>query len=189
MDSKYTTTKNPIEGNNNSTLETLKDNPSWGGARPNSGRPKGSENPATTEKKKVESEMKKRILKSVDSLLTSQMTVAHGVQMLYCITTNEKGIRSRPELITSPSLIEDFLAGELNENDKEYYFITTERPDTKAIDSLLDRTFGKARQSIGLDGGDKDKPISITGITYIQPNGNSDNPNNKATPSVGGSEE
>lgn len=28
----------------------------------------------------------------------------------------------------------------------------------------------------------------ITGITYIQPNGNSDNPNNETTPSVGGFE-
>jgi len=61
--------------------------------------------------------------------------------------------------------------------------------DLTAIKEVNDRVMGKARQNIGLDGGDKDKPISITGITYIQPNGNSDNPNNKATPSVGGSEE
>lgn len=60
--------------------------------------------------------------------------------------------------------------------------------DMNAIKEVNDRVMGKARQNIGLDGGDKDKPISITGINYIQPNGNSDNSNNEATPSVGGSE-
>lgn len=185
-------TLNSEEIKSDNTLEILEEKPKWGGVRPNSGRPKGGENEATKEKKKVEKEMKDRILKSVYSLLNSQMTVAHGVQMLYKITTNEKGIRSKPELITDQWTIEAYLAGEMDgkieDNDDEYYFITTERPDTKAIDSMLDRVFGKARQSIGLDGGSEDKPISITGITYIQPNGNSDNSNNEATPSVGGSE-
>lgn len=60
--------------------------------------------------------------------------------------------------------------------------------DMNAIKEVNDRVMGKARQNIGLDGGEKDKPISITGINYIQPNGNPDNSNNETTPSVGGPE-
>ena len=37
--------------------------------------------------------------------------------------------------------------------------IGLEDHNPQAINSLLDRAFGKARQNIGLDGGEKDKPI------------------------------
>ena len=42
-----------------------------------------------------------------------------------------------------------------------YYFLTVKEPDSKALDSLLDRVHGKSRQPIGLDGGEDDKPIAI----------------------------
>jgi hypothetical protein len=134
-----------MEENN---LENLNDNSSWGGKREGAGRPKGSKDPETIEKEKVLAEIKSRIAKSANKLLSSQMNLAQGVQMLYCITTNEKGVRSKPELITDQFTIEKYLAGELEGNDKEYYFITTERPDNRALDSLFDRAFGKAQNSI-----------------------------------------
>lgn len=151
-------------------VETLKEDSSWGGARENAGRKKGSENEKTKQKKEVEAEMKERILKSVDSLLNSQMNLAHGVQMLYCITTNKKGIRSKPQLITDQPSIEAYLAGELEDDENEYYFITTERPDNRALDSLLDRTFGKSRQNIGLDGGEDGKALTVNIVQYGDPN-------------------
>jgi hypothetical protein len=44
---------------------------------------------------------------------------------------------------------------------RRYYFLLTKAPDNKAIDSLLDRVFGKSVQRIaGGDGG----PIQIQGI-------------------------
>jgi len=141
-------------------FETLEAKSTWGGVRPNSGRPKGSENPETKRRNKIERAMKKRILKSVDNLITSQMTLAKGVQMLYVITTNEKGIRSKPTIVTDKYLIEKFLAGELEGEKEEYYFITTERPDNRALDSLLDRIFGKAHQSTTIKG-DIDNPVII----------------------------
>ena len=150
-------------------VETLEEKPKWGGVRPNSGRPKGSENKETKIRNKTERVMKQRILKSVDSLITSQMTLAKGVQMLYVITTNEKGIRSKPTLVTDKYLIEEFLAGELGGENEEYYFITTERPDNRALDSLLDRTFGKANQSTTIKG-DSDNPVEINIINYANNN-------------------
>ncbi len=130
-----------------------------GGAREGAGRPKGVLNPKVLERRIAEQEFRDRVIRSKDALMNSQMNLAQGVQMLYCITTNSKGIRSKPELITSQHTIEAYLAGELNddqgnrgdEDDKEYYFITTERPDNRALDSLFDRSFGKAKQPIELD--------------------------------------
>lgn len=83
--------------------------------------------------------------------MNAQMNLAMGVQMLYKITTDKKGNRSKPELITDQPTIEAYLADELGDEENEYYFITTERPDNRALDSLFDRSFGKAKQPIELD--------------------------------------
>lgn len=132
-----------------------------GGARPGAGRPKGTLNPDVQERRIAEQEFRNRVICSKDALMNAQMTLAQGVQMLYCITTDKKGNRSKPELVTDQFTIEAYLAGELNDDqgnngddagsEKEYYFITTERPDNRALDSLFDRSFGKAKQPIELD--------------------------------------
>lgn len=168
-------------------LENLKENSKWGGAREGAGRKEGGENQETKEKRIAKKEMIKRIIKSKDNLLNAQMNLAQGVQMLYCITTNKKGIRSKPELITDQNTIEMYLSGELEEEkpDNEYYFITTERPDNRALDSLLDRAFDKSKQPL-VGGDEEDNPIkhTITGINYILPNGNNSKTNAETTPSV-----
>lgn len=126
--------------------------PRTGGYRPGAGRKKGSKGKTTIEKKIIEDELKQRVLRSAQVLLSSQMNLAQGVQMLYCIKTDKKGNRSKPELITDQGTIESYLDGELDYNeDGKYYFITTERPDNRALDSLFDRVFGKATQPIDLD--------------------------------------
>lgn len=87
--------------------------------------------------------------------MNAQMNLALGVQLLYVIRTvmeGKKQVRQRPELVTDQPTIEAYLAGELENDDEEYYFITTERPDNRALDSLFDRALGKAKQPIELDG-------------------------------------
>lgn len=128
-------------------LENLKNNSKWGGSREGAGRPKGSKNEETLERERVQAEMRRRIMKSTDELLNSQMSLAKGVQMLYRIDKDENGKNKKPELVTSQAEIENYFAGDYDEQ-SEYYFITTERPDNKAIDSLFDRTFGKAQQHV-----------------------------------------
>jgi len=131
-------------------FENLNDKSSWGGSRPNAGRPKGTKNPETLLKEKVAEEMRMRVAKSADKLLDSQMNLAQGVQMLYKIHTDKKGVRSKPELVTSQTEIEEYLAGEYDGTETDYYFITTERPDNRALDSLFDRTFGKAQANLDI---------------------------------------
>lgn len=122
-----------------------------GGARPGAGRPKGRISEHVRARRIAEQEFRNRVIRSKDALMNAQMTLAQGVQMLYCITTDKKGNRSKPELVTDQSTIESYLAGELEDEENEYYFITTERPDNRALDSLFDRSFGKAKQPIELD--------------------------------------
>jgi len=82
--------------------------------------------------------------------------------MLYKIHTDSKGMKSKPELVTSQKEIEDYLAGETDAN-SDYYFITTERPDNRALDSLFDRTFGKAQQYVDHTSGGEKLPTPIYG--------------------------
>ena len=133
----------------------------WGGARPNAGRPLGSENGQTRKKRIVEEEIKQRVLRSAHKLINAQMSLAQGVQMLYVIEKTEKGANKKPRLITDQTIIEKFLAGELDNEPNDYYFITTERPDNRALDSLLDRIFGKAVSNLDITSDGKSFIINI----------------------------
>jgi len=130
------------------------------------GRPKGSKDQATIEKERVLAEYRNKIMQHADILFKNQMHLAQGVSYLYKFV---KG-KQKPDLVTNPEEIEQYILSEMGENiEKEdkvdqnatYYFITTERPDNKAIDSMLDRTFGRAIQPIG---GDKDNPLILKGV-------------------------
>lgn len=126
----------------------------WGGKREGSGRKEGSRNVNTIEDNMARDEMRRRVIKSKDALMNSQMNLAKGCQLLFKIMkTGDK-----PVLVVDQEEIEDYLAGEL-ENTKIYYFITTKVPDNKAIDSLFDRTFGKAPQTVDVTSGGE--PIGL----------------------------
>ncbi len=135
-----------------------------GGYRPGAGRKKGGMNKETAERKKVEKAMEARIMQQIDILLSSQFTLARGCSYLFRIETrrDKKGnsYKSKPEMVTSPEMIEQYLAGELEDSEDEYYYITTEKPDNLAINSLVDRVFGKPKQKVV--GGDEDEePIHL----------------------------
>ena len=116
--------------------------------------------------------MRQRVIRSKDALMNSQMNLASGCQLLFKIETvkykdkdgNWKEEKKKPKIVESQEEIEDYLAGDYEDEKDVYYFITTKVPDNKAIDSLFDRTFGKARQNIGLDGGKDGEPIPILNL-------------------------
>ena len=150
-------------------IDTKNKKSNWGGKREGSGRPEGAESQATKDKKIVKEEMKQRIMRSKDSLLNSQMNLAKGCQFLFVIETIKskdkdgkwKEEKKKPRIVEGQKTIESYLAGELNNEKDEYYFMTTQKPDNKAIDSMFDRAFDKARQNVGLDGGEEGKPIPL----------------------------
>lgn len=130
-----------------------------GGKRDGAGRPVGSISQVTKEKRAAEAELHARIVKAVHRLFNSQLALAEGVTMVFRIDEVGTGKDKRREhvLVTDTEEIKQVL--DENEGgdgtvDDNYYYITTKAPDNKAIDSMLDRAFGKAaiNQPLGDDG-------------------------------------
>jgi hypothetical protein len=169
-------------------VDNLEKKASWGGAREGGGRPLGSLGKATIEKKLARKALEQRILQAADEILNAQKVLARGQQFLYKIEKIEVkgpngGISYRndkPKLVTEQWEIENYLDelvdkanGDLEDETNPgatYYYITTKEPNNMAIDSMFDRVFGKARQSLGLDGGEDEngKPKPIYGGLSIQ---------------------
>lgn len=114
-----------------------------GGFRPNAGRPRGSKNKLTKDAKVREKTIKERILKNADELLNAQLQLAKGVNFLYEIRMRNVAGRRKAEhiLVTDPKKIKAFMDGDLEE---QYFYVSAQAPDNRAIDSLLNRAFGKA---------------------------------------------
>ena len=149
-----------------------------GGAMPGAGRPKGRLNQSTLEAMAVKREYQDKIRRNADKLFTAQMSLASGVQMLFVIHTDSKGVRRKPEMITDPDLIARFLeenegvdgvlkSDQENRDPKskveDYYFLTTKIPDSRTISDMLDRAFGKADATLDVtSGGEAIKGATIT---------------------------
>lgn len=141
------------------------------------GRPKFRKNNATLEREAVAAAFKQRAMRAADLLFDAQLTLARGQTYLYKIEkelqTGPKGgkryVNSKPRLVTDQWEIEAYLEGQITQGDADddtdpnatYYYLTTKDPDGRAIDSLLDRSIGKAAQPITGEGGG---PIQIQGV-------------------------
>ena len=134
-----------------------------GGARQGSGRKPGQKDAKTIEADKTKEEVdkifKKRVIKNIEPLMNAQLSLAKGLSYLYRIDKTKKGNNKKPVLVTSPFEIALYLDDDY-ETDKTYYYITTDKPDSRAIDSMFDRVFGKAPQSLKLET-DPDKPLVV----------------------------
>jgi hypothetical protein len=152
-------------------VDNSKDKSKWGGKRNGAGRPTGSQNKATIEEGIVKQELRQRVLANVESLIGAQLILAKGISHVFKVTIGERGGRGEPELVTDPDELHEAIDliqsgnsfGEIQEEDgaiARYYFITTKAPDNKALDSLLDRVFGKATFSMDVTSGGQ--PIGMS---------------------------
>jgi hypothetical protein len=128
-------------------MATKKKKSNLGGYRPGSGRPKGTHMPHTLEKKRVEAEMRNRILANATKITNRMLQLAEGCSYLYKYTLDKNGNKKKAELVTDEEEIKAYLDGDVKDNE-EYHFITTDKPDFKALESMLDRVFGKATQKV-----------------------------------------
>lgn len=112
------------------------------------GRKKGQLNKGTLDKMKVKKNLDQRFMRATDKIANAQIALASGLSFLYKVHTNEKGIRGRPELITEQSVIENYLAGDLKDEQQDFYYITTKEPNNSAIDSIMNRVHGKPTESL-----------------------------------------
>ena len=169
-------------------LDNKKNKSGWGGKREGSGRPKGSLNKTTKEKKAIEQAFHAKVMESADALFNAQLRISTGQQFLYKIEkivtwgkTDKDGNRQAkkieakpPKLVTDPYEIEQYLQekvidGDIGDPEDTYYFITTKAPENSAINSMLDRVYGKAKVSMDVDHSTKGQPI--TSIKIIEDNG------------------
>jgi len=100
------------------------------------------------EERRIASDVwRKKVIDIQTQLFTAQASLALGTQFLYRVDKREdstgKEIRSRPVLVTDQYEIEDYISKRFDPSTSEYYFIATDKPDGRAIDSLLDRALGK----------------------------------------------
>jgi hypothetical protein len=142
-----------------------------GGSRSGAGRKPGSQNEKTLIIAKEHEALQQFILQNVQPLFLAQLALAKGISHVYRVSTGPRGGRTDPELVTKPDELHEAIQaihagggyGDVEEDEggadgeaitHRYYFVTTKSPDNKAIDSLLDRAFGKSVQRIaGHDGG------------------------------------
>lgn len=133
--------------------------------RKNNGRKKGSVNKATAEIKEAKKAFIKRVNKNVDRLFNAQLDLAIGEKYLMVVRTTGTGAKARREtsIVTDADTIKQFLDDESSlDSDTEYYFMTTKPANNNALDSLLNRSFGKPDQSIDLtSGGEKLPPVAL----------------------------
>lgn len=133
-----------------------------GGRRPGAGRPKGKMNARSIEKMAVKKEFEDRVAKQAHQLFNAQVTLALGEQYLfvrYQVKT-AKGMRwSKFERVTDPEVMIQYLDGDFKDSKDQYFMITAAKPDAHAIDSLLDRAFGKAPQNLNIKD-DRPDPIA-----------------------------
>jgi hypothetical protein len=145
-------------------LENLNNdsNSSWGGIRPNAGRPKGSMNEATKLRMEVKAAFQERVAKNADALFNAQFNLAKGEQYLMWKHKVGSGAKERTvvEVVDDLEIIKSYINDELDVGDGEFYYISTKPANGMAIDSLLDRSFGKSEQNLKL-GNDPENPLTM----------------------------
>lgn len=112
------------------------------------GRKKGKLLPKTIEKQKTLEAFNKRVFEMADKLLNAQAAVALGSYKMITITIID-GIKT-VETIRDDKRMQKLLdTGVLGE---DYFIVVGKLPDFKAANALLDRAYGKAKETIDLSG-------------------------------------
>lgn len=149
-----------MEDNNKITQSNLNSDKEDG--RKNNGRKAGSMNKTTAESKIAKKAFIERVNLNVDKLFNAQLDLAVGEKYLMVVKTIGKGAKARREtsIVTNPGLIKQYLDDETSlDHDEEYYFMTTKPANNQALDSLVNRSFGKPTEKVDLTS--DDKPISV----------------------------
>lgn len=137
-----------------------------GGARTGAGRPKGKKDPHTIEREAVLAEYRARVCRQAERLLNAELTVAQGCSYLFKrAKETPKGKERKTERVTNEETIRQYLDGELDDDANDYYFITTDKPDTFTIRGMFDRTFDKPAQRMPID--EDGNALSIPGVVQF----------------------
>lgn len=143
------------------------------------GRKKGTLNQSTLDKMKVAKAFNEKAMAAADILFNSKLHVATGQSFLYKIEKyytgkgqNRELKRKPPKLVTAQWEIEDYLMnritnGDLEDSEDTYYFMTTERGNSSALEDLINRAIGTVAQIVKTED-EKGNPQPITGLIIMR---------------------
>lgn len=140
-------------------LNIVKSSNSHGGLRVNAGRPAGLLNKETIAREIAKKDFNNRVYRATEQLYNAQFSIATGVQILFRIdkiydVKTKRYQKQKPVIVDDLDEIADYLDGAYDnmtdESDPSYYYITAHKPDNKAIDSLMDRAYGKPKQDMNI---------------------------------------
>lgn len=132
-----------------------------GGKRPGSGAKKGKKTAKVIEREEVLRQWREKAAERAMFLLDKQTHLAAGQTFLYRIDKERIGRNiyrnKKPVLVESEfeirQYLDDLVSGKIHgdsEDDSDpsasFYFMTAKEPSNQAIDSMMDRTFGRAKQ-------------------------------------------
>lgn len=146
------------------SLKEIQEQKQWGGARPGAGRKAHSKNKETIEREEAARQFKERVAKNVDRLFNAQLDLALGEKYLMVIHTTGTGQNKKrtTEIVTDVETIKEYLDDNLENTDTEYYFMSTKPANNMALDSLLNRSFGKAEEKLDVtSGGEPVKAVDL----------------------------
>lgn len=136
--------------------------PSERGKHPG-GRPKGRKNRKTLAIDEANKRMNELIVRKTQNLIRAALIPAMGQTFVYKIEEEVTGhgpkggeyVKRKHTLVTDPEEIAralDQIEEGGRDPDDEYYYVTAKEPDHKAIDMLLNRGYGKPKETISLNG-------------------------------------
>jgi len=114
------------------------------------GRKTGAKNKKTIAKEKAYEDHQQAILTELVELRKAHFSVAKGTTIVLArdFIKNKQGKMERLGRFTriiDPDEIEEMVAGE-NEEGETYHIITTQDPNPKALEDLVNRVFGKPKE-------------------------------------------
>jgi len=144
------------------------------------GRPKGTKQPETLMRDRVLAEFRQKAMRAAGVLFNRQLKLAEGHMFLYKIEKEvligpkggKKIVPKKPVRVVDEWEIEQYLNGltddgDISEPEDTYYYITTEKGDNRALDSLLDRALGKSANVVVTEDEKGNRlPISGNAITF-----------------------
>lgn len=116
------------------------------------GRPKGKKNAKTLEKDRVMDALRQRTLKAADKLLNIQLIAATGTHKMVVVGKDSQG-KLTARAVKEGKEMQNLL--DTGEYGKDYLIVAATEPDWKAADAMLNRTFGKPKETIELEGAKK----------------------------------
>lgn len=131
------------------------------------GRKKGKLLPKTIEKQKTLQAFNERVFQMADKLLNAQAVMALGSYKMIVIKKDSLGM-DHVETIRDEKRMQKLLdTGTLG---KDYFIVVGKLPDFKAGNALLDRAYGKAKETLGVEGELKFSLVRLAEERKIIPN-------------------